>query len=104
MAKDIETLLSPNQFLYDSKTKDVICSCQTYLIDPDVVYEVAGFDLSYCEWDQVWDCRLFEWKTAQTLMKALKAEDPNLIELPRVVENPETGLKVSELSKDWMAP
>ena len=98
-AKDIEIFLSNNKFLYDKKTNDVIRGNQTHLIDPDVLYEVAGSGVPYREKDlsrdQAWDV-VFEQKTAKTLLEALKADQPNVIELPRVVKNPETGLDVSE--------
>ena len=99
-AEEIKTFLSdPKQFLLDIKTGDVIHCHQIHKIDPNIIYDVAGSGLPYREKgltrDQVW-YKVFERKTVNALKEALQAEDQKLIELPRVVKDPVTGLDVNE--------
>ena len=69
------------------------------MIDPSIVYEVAGSGLpsrekgSMIQREQIWDT-VFERKAALALKEALKKEDPKVLELPRVVK--EKGRTVSE--------
>jgi hypothetical protein len=89
-AEEIKTFLStPNQFLIDPVTGDMIRPSQVAKINPNIVYDVGGSGLPYREKgltkEQVWDA-VFERETALVLKEALEVEDPNLKELPRVVK------------------
>ena len=52
-------------------------------IDPDIIYDVAGSGLPYCEKvlmrEQVWD-KVFERKTTLALKEVLEEEDLKAIE------------------------
>jgi hypothetical protein len=100
-AKEIKTFLSdPIQFLVDSKTGNAIRHDQIHMIDPNIIYDVAGSGLpdrmeGNLKRDQVRD-KVFKRKAAMALREALQAEDQKLIELSRVVKDPATGLNVDE--------
>ncbi|KAF5383024.1 hypothetical protein D9615_005084 [Tricholomella constricta] len=82
----------------DPATGQAIRPQQVYMINPDVIYEVAGSGLPYREKgltrEQVWD-KEFERKTALALKEALEEEDPKAMELPRVIRDM-AGKDVSE--------
>ncbi len=96
-------LSEPKQFLLDPESGHAIHPDQVEKIDPNVIYEVAGSGLPYFDKgnsekgmtrEQVWDS-VFEKKTALALKKVLEKDDPNVIELPRVIKNG-GGVTVSE--------
>ena len=96
--KELNTFLSKNiLFLFDIKTGNAIHPHQSFKIDPNVTYDVAGPDTSYRDSDitsdEIWDMA-FEGKTAAALKGALKTDGEEFIELSRVVRDPETGLNV----------
>lgn len=100
-AKEITDFLShPKQFLYNPENGHAIRANQVELIDPNIVYEVAGSGLPYREKgltrEQVWDSdTVFERKTALVLKQSLEKEDPKIITLPRVVKD-DAGKDVGE--------
>ena len=106
-AKEIKAFLADRkQFLVNIETRKAIYHNQIHMIDPNVIYDVAGSGLPYREKgltrDQVWD-KVFKTKTAITLRDALEAEGEKLVELARVIKHPETGLDVAEWEVIFLA-
>ena len=101
-AEDITAFLSTaKQFLIEPITGQMIRPHQVDKIDPDVVYDVIGFGLPYCEKglsrEQERD-RVFKRNAALALKEALENEDSKVMKLPRLIKD-EAGRHVS----DWEA-
>ena len=102
-AKRLEEFLADRKkILIDNKTGDAIHYDQVHMVDPNIIYDIVGSGLKYdrakglsLARDQVWD-KVFKRKTVIALREALEAEGEKLIELARVIKDPETGLDVAE--------
>ena len=101
-AEDITAFLSTaKQFLIEPITGQMIRPHQVDKIDPDVIYDVVGSGLPYCEKglsrEQERD-RVFKRNAALALKEALENEDPKVMKLPRLIKA-EAGRHVN----DWEA-
>jgi hypothetical protein len=91
-------LLTLKQFLIELITRQIICPHQVDKIDSEVIYNVAGSALPYCEKglsrEQVWDW-VFERKT---LKETLENKDLEVMKLLRVTKD-----KVGNNISKWKA-